>query len=132
MQLQIRIDFAGHAAFRIRTNISSFAGIQGRPETDQVSADAERIAQEISRLVGDVRADSLRDRKIVYWITGVMAVFVALIGSHIWGIMLSMNEDMESMQQSMQVITPAVPSMAVDTGHRGRDIDRMTPANGLP
>ena len=133
---------------------------------NEVSADAERIAKEINNFVKEFREDSRQDRKRVYIILGVMGLFMAVIGSHIWGVILTMEDDMTEMNQSMKTMkgdmnsmshnmynmssvmttmktmgymtqsvahmstmTPAVQSMAVDTRHMGRDIDRMMPTN---
>ncbi len=83
-------------------------------DANEVSADAKHIGNEINQLVKEFRADSRRDRKMVYSILLVMGLFMAVIGSHIWGVILTMEDDMTSMNHSMLDMKEDMGTMAVD------------------
>ncbi|MDJ0834400.1 MAG: hypothetical protein QNJ69_12830 [Gammaproteobacteria bacterium] len=92
----------------------------------EVSADAERIAQEINSLVQAFRKDSRRDRKMIYSILLVMGLFMAVIGSHIWGVILTMEDDMTSMSASMLVMEEDMDTMAYDMNNMSGVMSTMS------
>ena len=79
---------------------------------NEVSADARHIAREINNFVKEYREDSRRDKKTVYTILVVMVLFMAVIGSHIWGVILTMEDDMTAMNHSMQTMKGDMNSMS--------------------
>jgi uncharacterized protein YoxC len=100
------------------------------PEEPQPPQDpTERIAWQLGRLTREVRHDSWRDRKMVYFILGVFAIAIVAVGGNLWQLVRNMDDNMTSMATDMDQMRKDMIIMAKVMGTMdtmGKDVHQMT------